>query len=92
MEDYKIVDLYWQRSEDAIKQTDTKYGKMLTSISLSFVEVREDAEECLNDTYLAAWQSMPSERPVYLGAFLSRIIRSLSIDRYRRAEPLCRVA
>ncbi len=83
MEDYKIVDLYWQRSEDAIKETDAKYGRMLKGISLSFVEVIEDAEECLNDTYLAAWQSMPSERPVYLGAFLSRIIRSLSIDRYR---------
>ena len=83
MEDYQIVDLYWQRSEEAIKETDTKYGRMLKSISLSFVEVIEDAEECLNDTYLAAWQSMPSERPVYLGAFLSRIIRALSIDCYR---------
>lgn len=83
MEDYQIVDLYWQRSETAIKETDTKYGRMLRGISLSLVEVIEDAEECLNDTYLAAWQSMPSERPVYLGAFLSKIIRRLSVDRYR---------
>ena len=94
MEDYQIVDLYWQRSETAIKETDTKYGRMLKGISLSFVEVIEDAEECLNDTYLAAWQSMPSERPVYLGAFLSRIIRGLSIDRYRarHSKKRCGVA
>ena len=83
MEDYQIVDLYWQRSERAIGETDTKYGRMLTAISQGLVDTREDAEECLNDTYLAAWNSMPSERPIYLGAFLSKIIRRISIDKYR---------
>ena len=77
------MDLYWQRSERAIGETDTKYGRMLTGISQGLVDTREDAEECLNDTYLAAWNSMPSERPIYLGAFLSKIIRRISIDKYR---------
>ena len=83
MEDYKIVDLYWERSEKAISETDSKYGRMLTGISLGFLDAKEDAEECLNDTYLAAWNSMPDERPIYLGAFLSKIIRRISIDKYR---------
>ncbi len=83
MEDYQIVDLYWERSEKAISETDTKYGRMLTGISIGLVKIKEDAEECLSDTYLAAWNSMPDERPIYLGAFLSKIIRRISIDKYR---------
>ena len=86
MEDYKIVDLYWARSENAIRQTEIKYGKMLVGISTALVPSAEDAEECVNDTYVAAWDSMPDERPVYLGAFLSKIVRRISIDRYRRAH------
>ncbi|MBR2388632.1 MAG: RNA polymerase sigma factor [Clostridia bacterium] len=86
MEDYQIVDLYWDRSERAISETDTKYGRMLTGISLGLVKIKEDAEECLSDTYLAAWNSMPDERPIYLGAFLSKIIRRISIDKYRAAH------
>ncbi|MBE6639273.1 MAG: sigma-70 family RNA polymerase sigma factor [Ruminococcaceae bacterium] len=83
MEDHQIVDLYWQRSENAIAETDRKYGRMLSGISLSLVPTAQDADECLSDTYLAAWNSMPSERPQYLGAFLSKIIRRISIDKYR---------
>ncbi len=86
MEDYQIVDLYWARSEKAISETDTKYGRMLTGISIGLVKIKEDAEECLSDTYLAAWNSMPEERPIYLGAFLSKIIRRISIDKYRAAH------
>lgn len=86
MEDYKIVDLYWERSERAIVETGNKYGRMLTAISISLVPTREDAEECLNDTYMVAWNSMPDQRPIYLGAFLSKIIRRLSIDRYRSSH------
>ena len=59
---------------------------MLTAISISLVPTREDAEECLNDTYMVAWNSMPDQRPIYLGAFLSKIIRRLSIDRYRSSH------
>ena len=83
MEDYQIVDLYWARSETAIAETEQKYGRMLTRISVSLLPTAEDAEECVSDTYLAAWNSMPEERPVYLGAFLSKIVRRLSIDRFR---------
>ena len=77
LEDYKIVDLYWARSEDAIRQTEIKYGRMLASISVALVPTVQDAEECVSDTYVAAWDSMPDERPIYLGAFLSKIVRRI---------------
>ena len=86
MEDYQIVDLYWQRSENAIRETSKKYGKMLGGISYSLLSSKEDAEECLNDTYLEAWQKMPQDRPASLGAYLSKIIRCISIDRFRSAH------
>ena len=86
LEDYKIVDLYWERSENAIRQTEIKYGRMLVGISSALVPTVQDAEECVNDTYVAAWDSMPDERPIYLGAFLSKIVRRISIDKYRRAH------
>ena len=84
MEDFQIVDLYWDRNERAISESDEKYGRMLRSLSYSCLSSREDAEECVNDTYLDAWNTMPTERPTYLGAFLSKITRRRSIDRYRR--------
>ena len=84
MEDYQIVDLYWDRKEKAITETEKKYGKMLHSLSYSLLSSHEDAEECVNDTYLGAWNAMPSARPMYLGPFLSKIARRLSIDRWRR--------
>lgn len=83
MEDYRIVDLYWQRSERAIAETKNKYEKKLTGLSFSLTGSAEDAEECVNDTYLEAWSRMPSDRPAYLGAYLSKIIRAISIDRFR---------
>ncbi len=83
MEDYQIVDLYWARNESAISESDRKYGRMLRSLSFSCLSSREDAEECVNDTYLDAWNAMPTERPTYLGAFLSKIVRRISIDRFR---------
>lgn len=86
MEDYQIVDLYWERSENAIKETSNKYGRMLNGISYSLLSSAEDAEECVNDTYLAAWQKMPSDRPAYLGSYLAKIIRCLSIDRFRASH------
>ncbi len=83
MEDYIIVDMYWDRDEKAICETELKYGGMLERISDSILISPEDAKECVNDTYLAAWNSMPTDRPVYLGAYLSKIVRNLSINRYR---------
>lgn len=83
MEDYQIVDLYWARNERAIQESDAKYGKMLKSVSSSLLSSPEDAEECVNDTYLDAWNAMPTERPTYLGAFLAKIVRRISVDRFR---------
>ena len=80
MEDAAIVDLYWQRSDRAISETDIKYGRYCHSIAYHICGVREDAEECVNDTYLRAWNRMPSERPSVLGAFLGRITRNLALD------------
>ncbi|MBR4255883.1 MAG: sigma-70 family RNA polymerase sigma factor [Clostridia bacterium] len=84
MEDRQIVDLYWQRSEEALRQTDVKYGRMLFSVSYDLTHSNQDSEECVNDTYYKAWNSMPTDRPDMLGVYLTKIVRALSVDRYRR--------
>ena len=84
MDDSRIVDLYFDRDESAISESDKKYGRMLTKLSFSLLGSNEDAEECVNDTYLDAWGAIPPARPTYLGAFLSKITRRISIDCYRR--------
>ena len=84
MEDYRIVDMYWDRDEGAIAESDKKYGRMLNSLSFALLSSREDAEECVNDTYIDAWNAMPTARPDNLGAFLSKITRRISIDRFRK--------
>ena len=70
MEDFQIVTLYFDRDERAILESDGKYGAILRSLSYSYLSSREDAEECVNDTYLDAWNTIPPQRPTYLGAFL----------------------
>lgn len=97
MEDEKIVALYWDRSETAIRETQIKYGRLLHSLSLNILKSRRDAEECVNDTYLGAWNSMPPHRPSLLRAFLCRLTRNISLNRYdyNRAEkrnPECLVS
>lgn len=83
MDDAKIIQLYWDRKEQAISVTADKYGNYCTSIARNILGNREDAEECVNDTYLRAWNSMPPHRPNSLSAFLGKITRNLSIKRYR---------
>ncbi len=83
MDDRNIVDLYWARDERAIAESEAKYGRYCLQISMNILENHQDAEECVNDTYLHAWQAMPPRRPIRLGAFLAKITRHLSIDRYR---------
>lgn len=83
MEDCLIVGLYWSRDEMAIRESDAKYGRMLQGMSYSITGSREDAEECVSDTYIAAWNNMPTDRPELLGAYLSKLTRRISIDRYR---------
>ncbi len=84
MEDYDIIDLYWKRNETAITETRTKYGKYLHTISINIVKNSEDAEECENDTYLKAWNSIPPTRPSFLKAYLGTIVRNLSLDCYKK--------
>ena len=83
MDDSKIVDLYWARSEDAIAQTDAKYGRYCYSIASNILPFREDAQESVNDTWLAAWNALPPNRPRFLSAFLGKLTRRISIDRWR---------
>ena len=82
MDDEKIVELYWKRDEKAIEETDFKYKKYLFSIAYNVVHDRLDCEECLNDTYLGAWNAIPPTRPTVLKAFLTTIMRRLAIKRY----------
>ena len=84
MEDRQIVDLYWARSEDAICETQLKYGRYCLAIASNILPFREDAEESVNDTYLTAWNIMPPERPSILSTFLGKLTRRISIDRWRR--------
>ncbi len=84
MEDAAIVDLYWQRSEQAIPETDRKYGPYCHTIAYNICTNHEDAEECVNDTWFRAWNLMPDKRPSLLSAFLGAIVRNLALDRYRR--------
>ncbi len=83
MEDEKIIDLYWNRSENAISETAGKYGGYCYSIAYRILTNQEDAQECVNDTYMAAWNAMPPKRPAILATFLGKITRHLSIDRWR---------
>ena len=83
MEDSKIIDLYWARQEDAITQTQIKYGTYCLSLAHNILPRREDAQECVNDTYLAAWNSMPPHRPSILSTYLSKLTRRISIDLLR---------
>ena len=83
MDDYRIIDLYWSRSERAISETDQKYGKYCYSIAYNILTNNEDAEESVSDTYMAAWKAMPPRRPAVLATFLGKITRHLSIDRWR---------
>lgn len=89
--DEAIVALYWDRDETAIRETDRKYRGYLYTIACNIVQDEQDSEECLNDTYLKAWHSMPPEKPLCLKAFLVRITRSIAIDCYRRSRRQKRV-
>ncbi len=84
MDDSKIVQLYWDRDEQAIPATSDKYGTYCISIAQNILGNQEDAEECVNDTYMSAWNSMPPHRPKILSVFLGKITRNLSLNRYKQ--------
>lgn len=84
MEDKRIIEMYWQRDEQALTLTRRKYGAYCHAIALQILHNREDADECENDTYLRAWNAMPPDRPHGLRAYLGAITRRLSLDRWRK--------
>ena len=86
MEDNVIVSLYWDRDEQALRETANKYGPYCHTIAYNVVRNRQDAEECVNDTYVQAWNAMPPQKPTVLRAFLGKITRNLAINRYRAAH------
>lgn len=74
MDDSKIIELYWLRDQEAITQTDMKYGRLCRSISMNIVSDSRDSEECVADSYMAAWNSMPPQRPLRLKAWLAAVV------------------
>ena len=89
--DAEIIELYWQRDERAIRETDRKYQAFLLSVAYNILRDGYDCEECLNDTYLGAWNAMPPARPTVLQAFLATIMRRTAIDRYKAKKRQKRV-
>ena len=88
MDDQKIIELYFARSEDAIRETDAKYGRYCHTVAYNVLHSNADAEECVNDTYIRAWESIPPKQPSRLSTFLAKITRNLALDRidYYNAE------
>lgn len=90
MEDLEIVELYWQRNEEAIKETSKKYGNYCYTIANNILYNNEDAQECVNDTYLGAWNAIPPHHPYVLSTFLGKITRRLSLNKWREKKALKR--
>lgn len=83
MTDEKIIELFFQRNEEAITETHKKYGSYCFKIANSILNNREDSEECLNDTWMKTWNSIPPTRPGYFNLYLAKIIRNLSFNKYK---------
>ena len=92
MEDEKIIELYFARSENAIVQTEKKYGKYCYTIAYNILGNVMDSQECVNDTYLQVWKTIPPARPERLSVFIGKLTRNISINRLRRANALKRSA
>ncbi len=81
MDDLQIIELYFERNENAIKETDSKYGKLCLNIAYNILKSEEDSKECVNDTYLGVWNAIPPTRPVNFMSFVCKIARNLSLKR-----------
>lgn len=90
MDDKSIVDLYWQRSDRAIEETAVKYGAYCRTIAYNILSNPEDSEECVNDTYMSAWNSMPDKRPERLSPFLAKITRNHALHKIENRRRLKR--
>ena len=91
LSDEEIIALYWEREERAIEATDHKYGKYLYKIAYNIVKDELDCEECLNDTYLGAWNSIPPKRPTAFQVFLAKIMRNMALGRFRKSNASKRI-
>lgn len=89
--DAEIIDFYWKREEKAIQATDSKYGSYLSTIGNNILNDRFECEECLDDTYMATWNTIPPQRPDILQKYLSKIMRNISIDLYRKKSAKKRI-
>ena len=90
MNDTEIISLYWKRDESAISETEAKYGAYCRAIARNILSNAQDEQECVNDTYLAAWNSMPPQKPALLKAYLGKIARRTSLKKWRDAHALKR--
>ena len=86
IDDEKIIELFFERSEQAIRELDIKYGKICHNLSYNIVNSRQDAEECVNDAYLGAWNAIPPVRPNPLLSYIVKIVRNISLKIYWRKE------
>ena len=84
MRDDRIVELYWQRKDSAIRETEQKYGRYLTKIAHNILSDREDCKESVNDTYLGAWNTIPPQKPEILSTYLAKLTRRIAIDILRK--------
>ena len=92
LSDETIIELYWSRNEQAISETDIKYKAFLLSVANNIVSDRRDSEECLNDTYVGTWNSIPPARPLLLKSFLAKIMRRVAINRFHANQCQKRIA
>lgn len=90
VEDEKIIELFFARSEDALTELDKKYGAAMRRVSKNILNNEEDVKECLNDAYLGVWSAIPPERPAPLSAYVCKIIRNISLNRHRKNTALLR--
>lgn len=90
MNDKDIVQLFWDRNEQAITETSLKYGHYCSVIAKNILDSDEDAEECVNDVYLNTWNSIPPHKPKMLSAFLGKIVRNLSFNKYKSIHSMKR--
>ena len=86
MDDEKIIELFFERSEQALRELDQKYGKICYHFAYNIVNSREDAEECVNDAYLGAWNAIPPARPNPLLSYILKIVRNISTNAYWKKE------
>ena len=89
--DEDIIEMYWERDENAIRATDRKYGRLIFGLAFGILADKCDSEECRNDTYLAVWNAIPPTRPAILPAFITQIARRIAINRYKAGNAKKRV-